>query len=242
MRVGVTGASGHLGTEVVEYLYDRGHIAVPIGHTLPTHGDFDAVLHLAAPQPRDVDDIDRFRLYNRKLATWADDHNVRIINAGSWWEYAGREAQRIPYTRMKHDQRQLLGRTTLTLFSVYGGRVRDGRGFVPQLVKHITGEQRLQAASREPRDWVHVRDICRALELSLQAPAGHYDIATGQAISPAALLHDFTGEEIDDWPDVPSATVHYYGTNLPGWWPRIGIHDYIQQEAPAWPSPTATPA
>ena len=226
--IAVTGASGHLGRVLVPYLWERGHIVVPVGRTLDPDLEADVVIHAAAPEWRDEKAVRKFAPFNEAVARWAEVTGGRVINVGSWWQYAHGNSADLPYSRLKADQSQMFG-TTVILFSVYGWTTRQGRGFIPQLLAHARGADSLTAASREPRDWLHVRDACEALRAALSAHDGIYEAGTGTHYSAAELLRAMTGEQVPEWHDVPScAPVHLY-PQVPRWAPRTDVLGHVRR-------------
>jgi len=224
MIVAVTGASGHLGRHLVPYLWERGHIVTPIGREWDDDLDAEAVIHLAAPDWRDEDAVRDFARFNERIARWAETTGGRVINTGSWWQYATGDARDLSYSRLKDDQQAMFG-TTLVPFSIYSDRLRDGRGFIPQLVAHVRGEKALQGASRQMRDWIHVADVCAAYRAALRAPEGVYEVATGMQFSPMELVVSLTGTRVGEYVESPNCEPRYHREPVPGWVPRIDILD-----------------
>jgi nucleoside-diphosphate-sugar epimerase len=230
MRIAITGVTGHLGQAMVRYLSTRNVDLYLVGHSVPDYMRADVVFHLAAPNQRDEQACVTFTYFNEDLVTWADKHSVPVINTATWWQHAGFEAELLFYTRTKDAQQVMFsGHTTLTLFSIYGDSLRSNRGFVPQLIEHLAGRGTVAAASTEPRDWVHVDDVCRAYMAAIDAPVDVYDVATYLPISPMRLAQAFTDEHIDVWPDDPSALCHYPNKRLTGWRSEIAVTQYIAQ-------------
>jgi len=220
--IAVTGASGHLGRVLVPYLWERGHIVEPVGRFISPDLDADVLIHAAAPDYKDDDAVRAFAPFNEAVARWAEVTGGRVINVGSWWQYAHGDAARLAYSHLKDDQSQMFP-TTVIPFSVYGSTAREGRGFIPQLLAHVRGSGTVTAASREPRDWLHVRDLCDALRAALRAPDGIYEARTGLQYSAAELLRSMTGETVPNWPDVPSCRPHYLYPQVPGWTPKVDV-------------------
>jgi nucleoside-diphosphate-sugar epimerase len=228
MRVAITGATGHLGQAMVHYLSRRNADLFLVGHNVPDYMRADVVLHLAAPNHRDDQACATFTYFNEDLLTWADKHSVPVINTATWWQHAGFEAERLFYTRTKAAQQVMFsGHTTLTLYSIYGDSVRNSRGYIPQLLQHLSGQNKFKAASTEPRDWVHMDDVCRAFMAALKAPVDVYDVATYLPLSPMKLAQVFTDEPLEIKASEPSALCHYPNKRLPGWRAEIAVTQYI---------------
>jgi nucleoside-diphosphate-sugar epimerase len=243
MRVAITGATGHLGHAMVGYLSRLNVDVFLVGHRISDLMRADVVFHLAAPDHRDHDAIAAFTSFNEDLRTWSDKHSVPVINTATWWQHAGEQAQALDYTRLKAAQQQLFSdHTTLTLYSVYGESARSARGFIPQLIGHLTGSHKVTAASIEQRDWIHMQDVCRAFLAAQHAPVGVFDVATYLKLSPMALAMIFTDEPMATWPDEPSAHCYYPNSRLPGWRAEIAVTQYIAEalrQEEAWQSPMA---
>ena len=226
--IAVTGASGHLGSALVPYLWERGHIVEQVGRRIRLDLQADVMLHCAAPDYRDEDAVREFAIFNEMVARWSEVTGGRVISVGSWWQYAHGGSSTISYSRMKADQADMFPVTVIP-FSVYGSTAREGRGFIPQLLAHVRGSGTVSAASREPRDWTHVRDLCDALRAALVAPDGIYEAATGVQYSAAELLRAMTGETVPNWPDVPSCSPHYVHPRVPGWTPKTDVLGYLSR-------------
>ena len=228
----MTGATGHLGRVLVPYLWERGHIVEQVGRTLAPDLDADILIHAAAPNWRKEDAVKAFAPFNEAVARWAEVTGGRVVNVGSWWQYADGIAPHLSYARMKNDQQEMFPLTVVP-FSIYGSTLRDDSGFIPQLLAHVRGATRLVDASRRTRDWIHVRDVCSALREALVAPDGIYEAATGIMYSPADLVRAMTGETLPGHVDVPVATPRYVHPRVPNWAPRIDVLAHLRTYTPA---------
>jgi nucleoside-diphosphate-sugar epimerase len=226
--IGVTGATGHLGRVLVPYLWEHGKIVVEIGREIPPDLDVDAVIHLAAPQWDDDDAVRDFAPFNEALARWSETTGGRVVNVGSWWQYAGGGTAALAYSRLKADQMATFP-VTVVPFSIYATSVRAGRGFVPQLLAAARGLGTVRAASVERRDWIHATDVCAALRAALVAPDGIYEASTGVHYSPAELCRTFLDTEPDVYPDNPSCSPRHMHSNVPAWAPRIDVLGYLRR-------------
>lgn len=230
MRVAITGATGHLGHAMVWHLMRQDIEVHLVGRTVAQHMRADVVFHLAMPKHTDEQACTQFTYFNEDLWTWANKHSVPVINTATWWQHAGQDAETHLYTVTKAAQQQMFaGHTTLTLFSVYGNPMRDGRGFIPQLIGHLRGAHTLAGASTQERDWIYAGDICRAYMAALDAPVGVYDVATYLPISPMQLAQVFTDEHIDPYPEPLDALVHYPNARLPDWRATTAVTAFIAQ-------------
>lgn len=230
MRVAVTGASGHLGQAMLAHLTALGVEFTPVGRRIPATLRADVVFHLAAPNHKDAQACADFTYFNEDLVVWAGKNSAQIINTGTWWQHAGLEAESLFYTRTKAAQQMMFAdHTTLTLFSVYGDPMRDGRGFIPQLVKHLAGEKRLSGASVQPRDFIHTADVCTAYMAAISAPVGNYDVGTYLALSPMRLFQIFSDDPLPVYVDDPDAICHWPNKRLPQWLAETAVTSYIAQ-------------
>jgi nucleoside-diphosphate-sugar epimerase len=232
LRVAVTGASGHLGQIMVPYLEAYGMTVIPIGHDIEDDVDADAVIHLAAPDHRDEDAIRSFYYFNGRLKSWSEHHpDAYVINTGSWWQRCEGEAQELAYTRLKHVQQEALGDVTLIPYSVYGHAMREGRGFIPQLIEHMKGGARLKGTSRQARDWIHATDVCAAYLVCLRDHVeGVYDVATGYSISPHAIVRQMTGEDLPDYVEYPNCEPPFDMGMVPNWAAHIDVFHFVDVE------------
>lgn len=228
MRVAVTGASGHLGQAMLTHLTTLGVEFTPVGRHIPASLRADVVFHLAAPNHKDAQACTEFTYFNEDLVTWSDKNSVPVINTATWWQHAGIDAESLIYTRTKSAQQYMFdGHTTLTLFSVYGDAGRDNRGFIPQLMQHLSGQKRLTGASIQPRDFIHTDDVCAAYLAAISTPVGNYDIGTYSAISPQRLLQVFSNDKVGRYNDQPPAICHWPNQRLPKWFAEISVTSYI---------------
>lgn len=225
----MTGATGHLGGYVVPHLRAAGHEVIPVARTVPLGMDADVMLHLAGPRDwRDESQVDALEAFNRQVILWRTEHeDARVVACGSWWQYAGPDAQGLAYTRMKERQ-QAWADVTVVLFSVYGDRPQAGRGFVPHLVDAVRSGVRLPEAGRELREWLHAEDATRALEAAMSAPDGVYEAASWCQYSPAALAVSVGQGHLPARSEHPSAHPFHRHRSVPGWAARIDVLTHIR--------------
>jgi len=229
MIVAVTGASGHLGGYVVPHLRAAGHEVIPVARTVPLGMHADVMLHLAGPRDwRDEAQVEALESFNRQVILWRTEHpKARVVAAGSWWQYAGPEAEALSYTRMKAHQ-QSWADVTVVLFSIYGDRAQEGRGFVPHLIDAVRSGVTLPEAGRELREWLHAEDAARAMEAALTAPSGVYEAASWCVYSPAALAVACGQGYLPARSEHPSAHPFHRYRSVPGWAARVDVLTHIR--------------
>jgi nucleoside-diphosphate-sugar epimerase len=201
--------------------------AVPIGRSFPNYG-VDALIHCAAPNFKDELAVEKFREFNSSCRSYVDDHKVsRLVVIGSWWQFAEGECREISYTRLKNDQQALFREAVhVAPFSIFGDGLREGRGFIPQLVEAIKSGGQLRGLSRQGRDFVHVNDVASAVQLALACDPGCYHAGTGVVTSAKFLANSFgiDAPEFEEW---PGAEPRYPVPPVPGWTPRIELFQYV---------------
>lgn len=221
--IGITGASGHLGSVLLDMLPD----SEPIGRTIPDR-PFEAIIHTAAPNYRDANAVLDFRHYNRAL----EDHIRRyppdvLVVTGSWWQHADGNCGDLLYTMLKNEQTRTFREAIHVLpFSIYGEQARPGRGFIPQLIHAIRIGAPLKGLSPEPRDFIHVTDVALAHIRALDAPRGTYLAGTGHVTTPRDLAtrYGITGP---DYEEPFSATPTYLAPFVPDWTPTVTVDEHI---------------
>ena len=223
--IAVTGASGHLGSVLVEMLPD----AEPIGRSIPEH-TFDAIIHTAAPDYRDDDAVLAFRTFNAALEEHIEKHPPQVlIVTGSWWQHGIGSCRDVLYTRLKDEQARTFPQAVHLLpYSIYGDEPRPGRGFIPHMIRAIRGETTLAGLSDQPRDFVHVTDVALAHIRALDAPRGTYSICTGRPMSPMDLAAQFNvhGPVLDE---DPIAWPRYLAPTVPGWDATVDVMNHIRE-------------
>jgi len=221
--IGVTGASGHLGAEILRVLPG----SVPIGRDIPDVR-YDAIIHAAAPNFRDDGAVIRFRDFNRALEEHLDRRPPDcLVVTGSWWQHAEGSCRDLLYTRLKDEQARIFPWAVHVLpYSIYGDEPRRGRGFVPQLVLAARGEISLAGLSRQPRDFVHVTDVALAHVRALDAARGSYTAATLRTFSPRELA-DRLSVGAPELRETPSAEPRYLVEQVPGWEPTVDVIEHI---------------
>ena len=223
--IGITGASGHLGSVLLDMLPD----SEPIGRAIPDR-PFEAIIHTAAPNYRDATAVLNFRDFNRAL----EDHIRKyppdvLVVTGSWWQHATGNCRDLLYTMMKTEQTRTFREATHVLpFSIYGDQARPGRGFIPQLIQAITSGVPLKGLSPEPRDFIHVTDVALAHIRALDAPRGTYLAGTGQVTTPWDLAHRY-GITGPDYLEPFSAIPVYSVPFVPGWTPTVTVEEHISE-------------
>jgi nucleoside-diphosphate-sugar epimerase len=220
--IGVTGASGHLGSALMDLIPD----AYPIGRTMPdVH--FTGLIHAAAPDYRDNEAVLDFVQFNQQVLKYLYSTKLqRVVTLGSWWQQAEGNCQDLLYTRLKDNQRTMFPGVHVVPFSIYGDEARQGRGFIPQLIQSIQTGQSLVGLSEQSRDFIHVKDVATACLLGLDSHRGVYMAGWGKSSSPKDIAARY-GLKAPEWIEHPNAEPVFSLERLPGWEPKIGLHDHI---------------
>jgi nucleoside-diphosphate-sugar epimerase len=223
--IGVTGATGHLGSVILDMLPD----AEPIGRTIPDR-PFEAIIHTAAPDYRDDDAVITFRDFNLALEQHLDRHPPdALIVTGSWWQHGIGSCRDVLYTRLKDEQVRMFPQAAhLIPYSIYGDDPRPGRGFIPQLIRAVNGDMTLTGLSDQPRDFIHVTDVALAHIRALDVPAGMYAVGSGIVISPRdlAAIFGILGPPLPD--EYPVAYPRYPRPWLPDWDLTVDVFEHIR--------------
>lgn len=224
MTIGVTGASGHLGSMIVEMLPD----AEPIGREIPDIY-FDAIIHTAAPNFRDDHAVVEFREFNRALEDHLTKHPPDVlVVTGSWWQHAEGSCRELLYTHLKNEQARIFSQAVHVVpYSIFGDEARPGRGFIPQLILAARGEITLAGLSEEPRDFIHVSDAALAHIRALDAPRGSYTASSHRLVTPRdlAMIFGVSGPTLAEY---PSAEPLHLFPQVPGWEPTVDVFEYVR--------------
>jgi nucleoside-diphosphate-sugar epimerase len=231
MKIGVTGASGHLGKRLVPAFRSLGLDVKEIGRHIQDPLDIELLVHLAAPRQLDQKAVSDFQRFNIKLLNLKRKYGFAICGAGSLWQLGSGVSKNLPYSHLKDWQQQELHDCTLILYSVYSDELRQTRGFIPLLVDSLRTGKRINSASSEKRDWVHVEDVIAAFAKVVSNPiSGTYEIRTGRTISPAELVEFFTGTKPSEFNQtVPYQLEPTYPT-LPSWQAKIEVIPWIESQ------------
>lgn len=222
--IGITGATGHLGRTLLQMLPE----SEPIGREIPDR-PYEAIIHTAAPDYRDAAAVLHFRTYNRALEDHLRKHRPDVlIVTGSWWQHAIGSCRDLLYTMLKNEQRTVFSEAVHVLpYSIYGDEARQGRGFIPQLVRALRGEITLTGLSDQPRDFIHVTDVALAHIRALDAPRGVYTAATQTPITPREIARAFDLEG-DLFEEYPYADPRYLAPPVPEWQPTVDVFQHIE--------------
>jgi len=222
--IGVTGASGHLGSAIVDLLPQ----ALTIGRSAPTR-PVDALIHCAAPNYRDDAAVRDFVRFEVEIHEYVQRHRIeKVVVVGSWWQYAEGNCRDLAYTQLKVQQARLFrDHVQVIPFSIYGDEPRPGRGFIPQLIQAANGGTPLAGLSNEPRDFIHVCDVAEACIAALSSPGGTYLAASRNPESPRQVAERF-GVTAPDYTEHPSALPVYGFPDVPSWAPQTALDAHIR--------------
>lgn len=198
--VGITGASGQLG----QALMRRFPHAIPIAHRMPSER-VDLLIHAACPVWTDEHSITEFDRFNLAVRQYMNTHpGLKMVNVGSWWQYAEGSCRDLSYTKLKDRQREMFPEAThLVAYSIYG----DQKGFIKSVLDHITGGPRLLSVGTQWRDFIHVDDCAAAVEVAAGL-TGTWAACTKEPVRTDALLRSF-GIELPIVEQEPSAELAY---------------------------------
>jgi len=220
--IGVTGASGHLGQALMDLIPD----AYPIGRTMPDV-ELTGLIHAAAPNYRDEDTVIQFEEFNQEIQKYLTESKLqRIVIVGSWWQISEGNCREILYTKLKEQQTRMFSGVHLIPYSIYGDEPRVGRGIIPQIIQCIKTGKPLIGLSKEPRDFIHVKDVAAACLIALDSPRGVYMAGWGKSSSPLDIAAKY-GLKVPEFVGYPDAELVYPLERLPSWEPKIRLHDHI---------------
>jgi hypothetical protein len=187
------------------------------------------LIHAAAPNYQDEEEVVRFHSFNLDVHEYVTAYRLRrIVIVGSWWQSAIGNCKDLLYTQLKDHQRRMFSGVHVVPYSIYGEEARQGRGFIPQLIKALKERTTLTGLSNEPRDFIHVTDVARACVIGLDAPKGVYMAGWGKTSSPKQIAAEY-GLQAPEWAEYPSAQPTYLTKPVPAWKPIIKLHDHIKE-------------
>jgi nucleoside-diphosphate-sugar epimerase len=220
--IGVTGASGHLGQALMDLIPD----AYPIGRTMPDI-ELTGLIHAAAPNYRDDSTVIQFEEFNQEIQKYLTESKLqRIVIVGSWWQISEGNCREVLYTKLKERQTRMFSAVHIIPYSIYGDGARVGRGIIPQIIQSIKTGEPLIGLSKEPRDFIHVKDVAAACLVALDSPRGVYMAGWGKSSSPLDIAARY-GLKVPEFVGYPDAELVYPLERLPEWEPKIRLHEHI---------------
>lgn len=194
--IGVTGATGRLGSKVLDLIPD----ALSIGRRIPTD-HLSAIIHCAVS--KDPHALDGFNL---ALRQYCNLHKPKLVIVGSCWQLLAGDTYDLEYSVAKRKQSRLFAEATEVVpFWIFG----EGKGFIWQVVQAVKGEVVLESAGLRERDFVWVNDVARDLVTALDCTGGMVGSYTDRTIRPAHLAEHF-GLSVD-WKEPFPSTILEYG-------------------------------
>ena len=250
MRALVTGHKGFIGSYVYNHLkYEYGFgecvegldfpddivdFKPPAGGMFAQH--YDVIIHLAAfAALRDsIDNPQKFWDNNveksKPIFEYCRENNVRLLYASSagiyeWW--------RNPYgmTKKVNEVQAPPNSVGMRFFNVWAEN--DSR---PDMLYRMLQENTAKYLTRHKRDWIHVKDVCRAISYLIPSTfTGPIDIGTGVETSVLDLAKEMGRDYLpikEDTPHEPD-TLCADTTELTkmGWFPTINILDTVRDNA-----------
>lgn len=186
MKVLITGHEGFIGSNLYRYLIDKNYVVIGLdiksGNDILTCAlpDCDVVIHLAGigGVRESIEDPAKYWRNNvdgtrRVLEHY---HDKRVLVAGSSSQY---EPHLNPYAASKHVIEKIPHNNVVFMrfHTVYSSTPRKGMFFD----KLINGT--LEYITDHARDFIHVDDVCRAVELLIDINVtGPIDIGTGISV------------------------------------------------------------
>lgn len=220
--IGVTGASGHLGQALMDLIPD----AYPIGRTMPDV-ELTGLIHAAAPNYRDEETVIRFEEFNQEIHKYLTESKLRrIVIVGSWWQISEGNCREVLYTKLKDQQKRMFSGVHIIPYSIYGDEARQGRGIIPEIIQAIQTGEPLIGLSKQPRDFIHVKDVAAACLIGLDSPRGVYSAGWNKSSSPSDIAARY-GLEVPEFVGYPDANLVYPLERLPNWEPKIRLHEHI---------------
>lgn len=197
--VGITGASGQLG----QALMRRFPHAIPIAHRMPSER-VGLLIHAACPVWNDEHSVMEFDRFNLAVRQYVNTYKPKMVNVGSWWQYAEGDCRDLSYTRLKDRQRDMFPEAAhLVAYSIYG----EQKGFVKAVIDHITGGPRLESVGTQWRDFIHADDVAVAVEVTAGL-TGTWAACTREPVRTDALLRSF-GVDLPIVEQSPTARLAY---------------------------------
>jgi nucleoside-diphosphate-sugar epimerase len=204
MKILITGHEGFIGSNLSRYLIEKNYIV--IGLDIKSGNDIltcdlpncDLVIHLAGigGVRESLEDPAKYWRNNVDGTRRILDHyyDTRVLVASSSSQY---EPHLNPYAASKHVVESISHRNAVFMrfHTVYSSAPRKGMFFD----KLINGS--VEYITNHSRDFIHVEDVCRAIELLIDADfVGPIDVGTGISVNmvdicPNLPLKEFTPNE-----------------------------------------------
>lgn len=194
MQVLVTGAAGYIGTNLTNYLLVKGHKVIKVDKLYGTPAErtevseIDAIVHLAAMPGIQNCEKNKFMAVNDNVVSAEHifrlgyDYNIPVVFSSS---QAAKEPDST-YGLLKSVCEQMairLNVNVLRLANVYGGeRYLETKttvisNFINAKLKGLPIT--INGDGEQTRDFIHVEEVCRAIELCLDKKKVFVDIGTG---------------------------------------------------------------
>jgi dTDP-glucose 4,6-dehydratase/UDP-glucose 4-epimerase len=237
MKILITGHRGFIGSHAYEYFLNLGHEVD--GYDIPHDiGDFetnkiyDVVIHLAANAAirEAIENPDLFWENNvvksKPIFDYCRENEVRCLYASSasvyeWWINAYAISKKVNEIQAPPNS------VGMRFFNVYAEKVSR-----TDMLYRMLEEGTATYLTRHRRDWIHVKDVVRAIEcLISNSYTGVLDVGTGNPIAVIDLAtkmgmgHLPIKEETPGERDITCADISKL-TEL-GWYPTINILDTV---------------
>jgi UDP-glucose 4-epimerase len=196
----VTGHEGFIGSNLHCYLIEKHYVVTGLdiksGNDILTCDlpDCDIVVHLAGigGVRESIEDPTKYWRNNvegtRRILEHY--HNKRVLVAGSSSQY---EPHLNPYAASKHIIEKIPHSNVvfMRLHTVYGPNPRSGM-FFDKLINN-----RVEYVTTHSRDFIHINDVCRAIELLIDADVvGPFDVGTGISVNMVDICPNLPLKEV----------------------------------------------
>jgi len=233
MHIMLTGHRGYIGTELLKRLSKNNSI---VGFdlidgqdlaTIPLKEKFDLIIHLAGKSgvrdsfnnPNDYW-FNNLEVFKRILNIYGD--TTRILYASS---SSAAEPELNPYAASKFLMEIAASKYTNTLgmrfHTVYSAHPRKGM-FMQKLIN-----KELQYTTNHYRDFIHLEDLCNAIELLIQTDLTDViDIGTGKPVLISDLAPNYP-VKIDTYGERQETRANISPLTSLGWQPKYDIKKFL---------------
>ena len=246
MNILVTGSSGYIAANLIPMLNLAGHNVVSYDiiegrdildkDKLVSYMEYcDVVIHLAAivgimDCEKDPQAAIKTNLIGTKnVVDIAESYNIPVIYAST---FAAKAPFNVYGLTKRLSEYLVLNKNgvVLRMANIYGGEKYLTKGSV--VCSFIKKKRRNEVAEihgdgSQLRDFIHVKDVCRAYIDALEAPSGIYEVSTN-TFTTILELADKMGVKymmVSPRPDTPETS----NTHVPNWKPTITLEEGLRE-------------